>query len=247
MCHANGALLILDEMITGFRWDNGGAQKVYGIVPDLSAFGKALANGFSVSALAGRREFMRLGGLDHYDRPRVFLLSTTHGAETHALAAAIATMRVYQHEGVIEHLYRQGTRLEAQVQEVIRRHGLTEFVKILGRPCCLHYTPLDQDGRPSQAFRTLFLQETIRRGVLMPSLVVSYSHTDDDIDRTVAAIDGALEMYRRALDDGVERYLVGRPSQTVYRAYNRPEERVQALGRRVAREAGADRHPRVSA
>ena len=91
-------------MITGFRWHNGGAQKVYGIVPDLSAFGKALANGFSVSALAGRREFMRLGGLDHHDRARVFLLSTTHGAETHALAAAIATMRVYQHECVIEHL-----------------------------------------------------------------------------------------------------------------------------------------------
>ena len=95
LCHAKGALLILDEMITGFRWHNGGAQKVYGIVPDLSTFGKALANGFSVSALAGRREFMRLGGLDH-DRPRVFLLSTTHGAETHALAAAIATMQVYR-------------------------------------------------------------------------------------------------------------------------------------------------------
>ena len=108
LCHANGALLILDEMITGFRWHNGGAQKVYGIVPDLSAFGKALANGFSVSALAGRREFMRLGGLDHHDRPRVFLLSTTHGAETHALAAAIATMQVYQREGVIEHLVPAG-------------------------------------------------------------------------------------------------------------------------------------------
>ena len=210
LCHANGALLILDEMITGFRWHNGGAQKVYDIVPDLSAFGKALANGFSVSALAGRREFMRLGGLDHYDRPRVFLLSTTHGAETHAMAAAIATMRVYQHEAVIEHLYRQGTRLKAQVEEAIRRHGLTEFVKISGRPCCLLYATLDQDGRPSQAFRTLFLQETIRRGVLMPSLVVSYSHTDDDIDLTVAAIDEALAVYRRALDDGVERYLVGR-------------------------------------
>jgi glutamate-1-semialdehyde 2,1-aminomutase len=224
LCHANGTLLILDEMITGFRWHNGGAQKVYDIVPDLSAFGKALANGFSVSALAGRREFMRLGGLDHYDRPRVFLLSTTHGAETHALAAAIATMRVYQHEDVIEHLYSQGSRLKAQVEEVIRRHGLAEFVKILGRPCCLLYATLDQDGRSSQAFRTLFLQETIRRGVLMPSLVVSYSHTDNDIDLTVAAIDEALAVYRRAIDDGVERHLVGRPSQTVYRCYNRPQE-----------------------
>ena len=166
------ALLIPDEVTTGFRWHNGGAQKVYGIIPDLSAFGKALANGFSVSpSPAGASSC--LGGLDHHDRPRVFLLSTTHGAETHTMAAAIATMRVYQHEGVIEHLYRQGTRLKAQAEEVIRRHGLTEFVQILGRPCCLLYSTLDQDGRPSQAFRTLFLQETIRRGVLMPSLVVA--------------------------------------------------------------------------
>jgi glutamate-1-semialdehyde 2,1-aminomutase len=223
LCHANGALLILDEMTTGFRWDKGGAQKLYGSVPDLSTFGKALANGFSVSALCGRREFMRLGGLDHCDRPRVFLLSTTHSAETHALAAAIATMRAYQNEGVIEHLYRQGTRLKTQVEEVIRRHDLAEFVKIVGRPCCLEYATLDRDGRQSQAFRILFLQETVRRGVLMPSLVVSYSHTDEDIDLTVATIDEALAVYRRALDDGVDRYLIGRPSQTIHRRYDYPE------------------------
>jgi glutamate-1-semialdehyde 2,1-aminomutase len=249
LCHDNGALLILDEMITGFRWHNGGAQKLYGIVPDLSTFGKALANGFSVSALAGRREFMRLGGLDHNDRPRVFLLSTTHGAETHALAAAIATMEVYQREGVIEHLYRQGTRLRQQTETAIRRHGLTEFVQILGKACCLSYATLDQDGRPSQAFRTLFLQETIRRGVLVPSLVVSYSHADEDIDLTVAAIDEALGVYRRALDDGVERHLIGRPSQTVYRRYNYAEEKTQTAGRLAAAGPGdaAAHPPRVNA
>jgi len=86
LSHEQGALLILDEMITGFRWHNGGAQKVFGITPDLSSFGKAIGNGFSVSALVGKREIMELGGLKH-DRERVFLLSTTHGAETHALAS----------------------------------------------------------------------------------------------------------------------------------------------------------------
>jgi glutamate-1-semialdehyde 2,1-aminomutase len=210
-------------MLTGFRWHNCGAQKVYEVVPALSVFGKALANGFSVSALAGRREFMRLGGVDHCDRPRVVLLSTTHGAETHALAAAIATMQVHQRERVIEHLYRQGTRLKAGVEEVIRRHGMSEFVKILGRPCCLSYATLDQDGRQSEALRRLFPQETIRRGVLMPSLVVSYSHTDNDIDLTVAAIDEALAVYQRALDHGVKRYLIGTPSQPIKRRYDHPE------------------------
>jgi glutamate-1-semialdehyde 2,1-aminomutase len=222
LCHVNGALFVLDEMITGFRWDNGGAQKHYGIVPDLSCFGKALANGFSVSALAGKREFMRLGGLDHTDKPRVFLLSTTHGAETHALAAAIACMKIYEREPVIEHLERQGRRLAQGFCEIINRHKLTDHVKVSGRPCCLFYATLDEFGKPSQAFRTLMLQETIRRGVLMPSLVVSYSHRDEEIDRTLQAVDGALGIYCRALADGIEKYLSGPPSQTVYRKYNQP-------------------------
>jgi glutamate-1-semialdehyde 2,1-aminomutase len=220
LCHSHGALFILDEMITGFRWHKGGAQKHYGIQPDLSTFGKAMANGFSVSALAGRREYMRLGGLDHVDRPRVFLLSTTHGAETHALAAAIATMQIYQSEPVIEHLERQGERLREGANDVIRRHGLEAYVEVFGRSSCLLFATRDSDHKPSQPMRTLFLQETIRRGVLMPSLVVSYSHTDEDIDRTIMAIDGALSVYRQALDGGVERFLIGRPSEPAMRSHN---------------------------
>jgi glutamate-1-semialdehyde 2,1-aminomutase len=72
------------------------------------------------------------------------------------------------------------------------------------------------DGKPSQHFRTLFLQEALKRGVIMPSLVVSYSHTDEDIDRTIDAIDGALGVYTKALADGVGAYLRGRPSRTVF-------------------------------
>src|SRR5262249_28984490 len=87
----DGALLALDENVTGFRWNNGGAQAVHGIKPDLSTFGKGMANGFALSALAGRRELMELGGLQH-GQERVFLLSTTHGAEHAGLAAGIATM-----------------------------------------------------------------------------------------------------------------------------------------------------------
>ncbi len=98
LCEKQGALLIFDEMITGFRWHLGGAQKFHGVMPHLSTFGKGLGNGFAVSALAGNRDIMRLGGLDH-DQPRVFLLSTTHGAETHALAAAISVMHTYVERG----------------------------------------------------------------------------------------------------------------------------------------------------
>ncbi|MBI5665326.1 MAG: glutamate-1-semialdehyde 2,1-aminomutase [Nitrospirae bacterium] len=219
VCRENGTVLIFDEMITGFRWHNGGAQGYYGITPDLSAFGKAMGNGFSVSALTGKKELMKLGGLDH-DRERVFLLSLTHGAETHSLAAAIETMRTYKNEPVIDVLWAQGEKLAKGINKSIDEYKLNGHFEVMGKPCCLVYTTRDQDKQPSQHFRTLLLQETIKRGLLATSLVVSYSHDDADIDRTVAAFHEALYIYRKALDEGVEKYLVGRPVKPVWRKHN---------------------------
>jgi len=215
LCTKHGAVLVFDEMITGFRWHLGGAQARYGVTPDLSTFGKAMANGFALSALCGNRELMRLGSRE---RPEddVFLLSTTHGAETTGLAAAIKTMAIYRSEPVIEHLHRQGTALANGFRELTARHGLSDFVTLSGPPPNLLFGTLGPDKRPSQAFRTLFLQETIRRGVIMPSLVVSYSHQDEDVEKTLSAVDGALAVYARALEQGVEGLLVGPPSRTVF-------------------------------
>lgn len=216
LCHREGALLVFDEMITGFRFDNGGAQRRHGVTPDLSSFGKALANGFSVSALAGSREYMQVGGMDH-DRERVFVLSTTHGAETHSLAAAIATMRVYETEPVIEHIRAQGGRLRRGVEQAIDQAGVRGHFSCVGLDPCLLFGTADQSGQPSQVFRALFMQEMIKRGVLAPSFAVSYSHSDDDIDRTVEAVAGSLAVYRQALDEGADRFLIGRPVKPVFR------------------------------
>jgi glutamate-1-semialdehyde 2,1-aminomutase len=219
LCEERGALLVFDEMITGFRWHTGGAQKVHAVVPHLSTFGKAMGNGFAIAALVGKREFMRLGGLDH-DRERVFLLSTTHGAETHTLAAVLETIRIYRSEPVIETLHRQGERLRSAVNESIAEFELEGFFEVVGRPCNLVYATRDQDRRPSQVFRTLFLQELLRRGVLAPSFVVSYSHGDAEVDQTAAAVRQALGIYRQALDGGAERFLQGRPVKRVNRRFN---------------------------
>lgn len=216
ICKKNGSLLIFDEMITGFRWHNGGGQGFHGIVPDLSAFGKAMGNGFSVAALAGKREIMQLGGL-HHDKERVFLLSLTHGAETPNLAAALAVMKIYSTEPVVATLWQRGERLAAGINKAISNHGLEEYFSLIGRPCSLVYATRDQEKRNSQAFRALFLQETIKRGVLAPSLVVSYSHTNADIDATIDAFDGALAVYQKALEEGVDKFLVGQPVKPVFR------------------------------
>jgi glutamate-1-semialdehyde 2,1-aminomutase len=220
LCKENGTVFIIDEMITGFRWHINGAQKKHGIVPDLSTFGKALGNGFSISALVGKKEIMKLGGLDH-DKERVFLISTTHGAENHSLAAAIATMKVYKTEPVIETLYAQGEKLRTGIQQSITARNLQGYFTVGGLGCCLMYGTRDNEKKPSQPFRTLFLQETINRGLLAPQLIVSYSHTDDDVNKTIEVIDQALAVYRKALDEGIEKYLVGRPVQPVYRTYNK--------------------------
>lgn len=219
LCAKNGAVLIFDETITGFRWHLGGAQTLYGVTPDLSVFGKAMANGFSVAALAGKRELMKLGGL-HHDKERVFLLSTTHGAETHSLAAAIETMNVYERERVVDVLFEQGEKLRHGIERAAQEYGVSDYFKIAGRACNLVHLTCGQDKQPSQLFRTLFMQEVIRRGVIGPSFVVSFSHMDDDIRRTIDAVHGALGIYRKAIDEGVEKYLDGRSVKPVFRMFN---------------------------
>lgn len=218
-CSDEGAVLVFDEMITGFRWDLGGAQAVYGVEPDLATFGKGMANGFSVSALVGRREIMELGGLQH-DSDRVFLLSTTHGAETSSLAACLATLEVYRSRGVVERLYQAGDRLRSGVEQAITAAGVEGFVEVLGRSCNLVFGTRDSDLEPSQEFRTLFMQELVDGGVLAPSFVVNFSHSDEDIDRTVDVVADALRIYRSALDTSVHDHLRGRSVKPVYRRRN---------------------------
>jgi glutamate-1-semialdehyde 2,1-aminomutase len=132
------------------------------------------------------------------------------------MAAGLATMKIYKSEPVVETLHRQGNRLAAGVRQVAERHGVSKHVTVAGRGCNLFYGTTDGDGKPSQAFRSLFLQEIIKRGVIGPSWVVSYSHTDADIDRTIEAVDGALAVYAQALSEGVEKLLVGPPSRPVF-------------------------------
>ncbi|KJS53123.1 glutamate-1-semialdehyde 2,1-aminomutase [Streptomyces rubellomurinus] len=215
----HGCVLVFDEMITGLRWSEAGAQGLYGVTPDLSTFGKALGNGFAVSALAGRRELMERGGLRHPGE-RVFLLSTTHGAETHALAAAMAVQATYAEEGVTARLHALGERLAAGVREAAAGMGVADHVLVRGRASNLVFATLDEHGRPSQEYRTLFLRQLLAGGVLAPSFVVSSALDDADIDHTVEAVGRACAVYRKALDAADPApWLGGRPVKPVFRRF----------------------------
>jgi glutamate-1-semialdehyde 2,1-aminomutase len=222
LADADGFVLVFDEMITGMRWSFHGAQHLYGVVPDLSTWGKALGNGFAVSALAGRRELLELGGL-RTSEPRVFLLSTTHGPETVGLAAYLAVAHEYSTWDVVGAMERQGRRLEEQAREVIGDADLEQFVQLQGPPSCLVFGTHGPDHTPSQEFRTLFLQEMLLRGVLGQSLVISAAHTDVDVDRTIDALRGALTVYGRAIEAGSTNGLLrGRPVAPALRRYAEP-------------------------
>lgn len=214
LAHRHGCVLVFDEMITGFRWSEAGAQSVYGVTPDLSTFGKALGNGFAVSALAGRRDLMELGA-EH-----VFLLSSTHGAETHSLAAAMAVQRTYAEEGITARLHTLGERLADGVRAVAEGLGVEDHVLVRGRASNLVFATLDEDLVPSQSYRTLFLRELLAGGVLAPSFVVSAALTEDDIDRTVDVVAQACTVYRKALDArDPNPWMGGRPVRPVFRRH----------------------------
>jgi glutamate-1-semialdehyde 2,1-aminomutase len=209
LCNRYGTLLILDEIITGFRWHERGAQFVHGITPDLCTLGKGLANGLPLSALLGRREIMDLGGFAP-DRDRVFLLSQTYGAQPWVLAAMLAVIDTYESDAIVARLHAAGSRLRQGVESVVSARALGPYIQVVGRDCNLVFATRDSSGERSQGFRTLFLQELLRRRILAPSFVVSAAHDDDAIDQTVLAVEGALPAYERALEEGLETVLHGR-------------------------------------
>ncbi|RZJ37486.1 MAG: glutamate-1-semialdehyde 2,1-aminomutase, partial [Brevundimonas sp.] len=204
LAHANGALFILDEMITGFRWHLKGASAFFGVEPDLATYGKAMANGFSLAAVVGKREFMEVGSIDKPGMERTFLLSSTHGAEMPALGAFVEATRINAAEDVPGHLWAYGAKLKAGLAEVAGRHGVQDHIFMEGPAIALNYVTRDASGAPSLPMRTLFSQEMLKRGVMMPWLAISQAHGETELAMTLDAFDGALAVYRQALDSGVE-------------------------------------------
>ncbi len=220
LCRENDALFILDEMITGFRWHLQGAQTYFGVKPDLSTFGKGMSNGFSVAALVGRREIMDIASIDKFETERTFLLSSTHGGEMSSLNAFIETVKIYQENDVCGYLWHYGEQLRKGFNELIIEAGLSEYFILDGPAISMNYLTLDMKGHPSFEFRTLFSQEMIRYGVLMPWIAPSFSHGHEELELTLCAVRQALRIYGCALNDGISAYLEGAAIKPVFRKYN---------------------------
>lgn len=220
LCHKNGAVFILDEMITGFRWHLKGAQHYYGVEADLCTFGKAMANGFSVAAVAGKREIMELGSIEFEGQERLFLLSTTHGAEMCGLGAFVETMKFLKEHDVVGHIWDYGSSLVAMINRVAKDFGLEKNLVAGGVECSPYYLTFDNEGTASLGLRTLLNQEMIKNNILFPWLALSYSHGEKELEITKNALERTLEVYKKAVDEGYEKYLVGNIIKPVFRKFN---------------------------
>jgi glutamate-1-semialdehyde 2,1-aminomutase len=220
MCKKNSCLFILDEMISGFRWHLKGAQTYFGVTPDITTFGKGMANGFSVAAVGGRREVMEVGSIASSGQERTFLLSTTHGGEMSGLGAFLACVKIYKEKDVCNHLWNYGKKLRQSLLEVAKDFQLEDYFKIVGPDISLNYITYDKDYKISMDYRTLFAQEMIKNNVLIPWIAISLSHTQKELEITIEAAKNALKIYSYALNDGVEKHLNGPAIKPVFRKYN---------------------------
>jgi len=219
LCRENGAVFILDEMISGFKWSLKGASDYLGVKADITTWGKGIANGFSACALTGRAEIMELGGIRREGEKKLFLISTTHGAETIGLAAMLRTIEEFKRHNMIESNWQRGEALKQRLQATIDRHGLAFHLQLSGYACLFALMCRDADGKNDDRYRTLMMQEMIARGVLFQGLFYpTWSHQQAELDEIAAAFDAACGIYRRAVDQGsCEGLLVGPPAKPVFR------------------------------
>lgn len=218
LTHLHGALFIVDEMVTGFKTALPGSITKFNLQPDMATWGKGIANGFSFCALTGKKEIMELGGIRNTGAEKVFLISTTHGGETHSLAAGIASINEFESKDVIKHNHSIGDYFLKKCTEVISKNNLTEYIELI--PC--NWMPVfmfkDKHKSISTGYRTLALQEMIKRGVLFQgAFIPCYSHTNEDVDYFAQALNESLEVYKNALEHGFEKYLIGLPTKPVFR------------------------------
>lgn len=208
ICHANGALLIFDEVVNGFRFSIGGAQQYFGVTPDLSTFGKAAANGMPLSIVAGRKDIM-----EEVDK-KIFI-STTFGGDCLSLAAGIAVMKELESGEVNRAIWEKGTYLQENFRKLAK--DIDVPIDLKGYPCRMSLEYTDYAGKRDWLYNSIFMQESVKRGVLLGwNIFPCYTHTREDLDFTLNVFEDAMKVYREALRSGhPETYMEGKPLKIV--------------------------------
>ena len=190
-----GAVLIFDEVITGFRFSKGGAQELFNVTPDLSTFGKGIANGFPLSAVVGRREIMK-------EMENVFI-SGTFGGELLSLTAAKYVLQKHQKDEICEDLINKGTLLSDLTNELIDSFGLSNVVSLSGHPTWKFLKWNKSYEYSAAEIKTFFMQEIFQEGVLvLNSHNITQAHDKKIIMKIVAAYSKVFGRIAKAISKG---------------------------------------------
>ncbi len=194
LAHEHGAVLIFDEIVTGFRAALGGAQELFGVTPDLACFGKALGNGMPISAIVGRADIMTL--MDD------IFFSGTFGGETLSLAASIATIKKLKSSNAVERIHSVGGQLLTGIKSQISGHDLEPYFQAIGQNWWPSFQPKPNDRFDSNLLTSLMRQEFVAQGLLyLSTFNISLAHDDDEIIRqTLASTNQALIKIADALE-----------------------------------------------
>ena len=185
LCKKNGAVLIFDETITGFRYHLGGAQKLFGVTPDLATFGKGMANGYPISAVVGRKDIMML--------MEDIFFSGTFAGETLSLAAAKATLNQLQNNSILKHIHNMGQTLIEGVNNIIEQYKAHDWLSICGHPSWSFFMIQGKGIYSAIELKSLYLQNMLNNGILInASHNLSYAHKKADIENL-------LEIYQQTI------------------------------------------------
>jgi glutamate-1-semialdehyde 2,1-aminomutase len=204
LAREHGALFILDEMITGFRFALGGAQELFKVTPDLATFGKGMGNGYPISAIVGRADIMHL-------MEEVFF-SFTAGGETVGLSAALATIRKIEKCDVVAHLWRAGDIVRNALEAKLQQHQLQEAINLMGKPPWLLLGFRGCGEASAWQLKTLFIQEMLLRGILIQGgHNFSFAHKASDLEILLSAYDEVLPLLAEGLNSGAMNNLLKGP------------------------------------
>ena len=212
LAHSYGAVLIFDEVVSGFRYALGGASELYKVVPDLASFGKGMGNGFAISAVAGKREIMK------QIEDGVFV-STTFGGDSLSMAAALATLEILEKPGFYEHIWKIGNRMRDSISFLIQKYNLTDVISVTGLPPHCGVAFEDKGNLSYLDIQSVYSQVMIENGILVFAICnLNASHTDKEIDLYLEATDKAFSLVKKALEaDSVDGILKGGKVNPVFK------------------------------
>lgn len=212
LTHKYGAILIFDEVVSGFHYALGGAQELFGVYPDLVAFGKGMANGYPISAVAGKRELLE-------QISEGVFVSTTFGGDSIAMAASLATIKILEKPGYYEHITKIGTMLRDGIQEKIDKYNLNDVISVSGMPA---HCGVAFEGCGSLSYldiQSIYSQEMLKKGIYVFAIYfLNQHHTEKEATLYLEATDTAFAQIRKAIDqDSLDGILAGEKVDPVFK------------------------------